>query len=117
MDQVVNVKLIQFIFKHGRLDLLVLIIFKVLFFLSADYRCTSNESPFELIYGNEFIYEIYNENKFRISPESFLQINKKVAESIYRSTLEHAQIDENTIVLDIGSGIGKMSTWIFVEVI
>ena len=44
--------------------------------------------------------------QFRISPESFMQINTKAADIIYRSTLEHAQIDENTILLDIGSGIG-----------
>jgi hypothetical protein len=77
-----------------------------MFLFSAHNRCTSEQSPFELIYGDEFIYEIYNEKKFRISPESFLQVNKKSAELIYASTLEHAQIDENTILLDIGSGIG-----------
>jgi len=74
---------------------------------SVHNRCTSEQSPFELIYGKEFIYENYNEKNFRISPESFLQVNKQAAELVYRSTLEHAQIDENTILLDIGSGIGK----------
>jgi tRNA/tmRNA/rRNA uracil-C5-methylase (TrmA/RlmC/RlmD family) len=78
-----------------------------LFIFSARNRCTSEQNPYELIYGDEFIYEIYNEKKFRISPESFLHINKKAAEFIYTSTLKHAQIDDNTIVLDIGSGIGK----------
>ncbi|CAF1082430.1 unnamed protein product [Rotaria sordida] len=75
----------------------------------AQNRCTSEENPFELIYGNEFIYEIYNEKKFRISPESLLHVNKKAAELVYTSILEHAQIDENTIVLDIGSAIGIYS--------
>jgi tRNA/tmRNA/rRNA uracil-C5-methylase (TrmA/RlmC/RlmD family) len=74
---------------------------------SAHNRCTSDQNPFELIHGNEFIYEIYNGKKFRISPESFIQVNKKSAELVYASTLNHAEIDENTIVLDIGSGIGK----------
>ncbi|CAF3372148.1 unnamed protein product [Rotaria sp. Silwood1] len=78
----------------------------IYFQICAQNRCTSEENPFELIYGNEFIYEIYNEKKFRISPESLLPVNKKAAEIIYTSTLKHAQIDENTIVLDIGSGIG-----------
>jgi len=78
-----------------------------LFLFSAHNRCTSEQNPFELIYGNELIYEIYHEKKFRISPESFLQVNKKSAELVYTSTLKHAQIDENTILLDIGSGIGK----------
>lgn len=74
---------------------------------SAHNRCTSEQNPYELIHGDEFIYEKYNEKKFRISPESFLQVNKKSAELVYSSTLEQAQIDENTILLDIGSGIGK----------
>lgn len=60
-----------------------------------------------MIYGSDFIYETYNEKKFRISPESVLQVNKKTAETIYSTTLKTAQIDENTIVLDIGSGLGK----------
>ncbi|CAF4098854.1 unnamed protein product [Rotaria magnacalcarata] len=75
----------------------------------ANNRCTSEDNPFELIYGDEFIYEIYNEKKIRISPESFVQANKKAAELIYELTLKHAQIDENTIVLDIGSGMGVHS--------
>lgn len=75
--------------------------------LSAHHRCTSEESPFELIHGDEFIYESYNGKKFRISPESFLQVNKKSAELVYSTALKHAQIDNNTILLDIGSGIGK----------
>ena len=82
------------------------------FLFSAHNRCTSEQNPFELIYGKEFIYEIYNEKKFRISPESFLQINKKSAELVYKSTLEHAQIDENTILLDIGSAIGRETRFI-----
>lgn len=84
-----------------------------LFLFSANYRCTNNQNPFELIYGDEFIYETYNEKKFRISPESFLQVNKKAAELIYTSTLKHAQIDENTILFDIGSGIGREYKLIF----
>ncbi len=77
------------------------------YIFSAHNRCTSEDNPFELVYGDEFIYETYNEKRFRVSPESFLQVNKQAAELVYRSTLEHAQIDENTILLDIGSGIGK----------
>jgi 23S rRNA (uracil1939-C5)-methyltransferase len=77
------------------------------FIFSAHNRWTSEDSAFELIYGDEFIYEIYNEKKFRISPQSFLQVNKKAGELVYKSTIEHAQIDENTVLLDIGSAIGK----------
>ncbi len=78
-----------------------------MFLFSANHRCTGEQNPFELIHGNEFIYEIYHGKKFRIAPESILRVNKKSAELVYSTTLEHAQIDNNTILLDIGSGIGK----------
>ncbi|CAF1365285.1 unnamed protein product [Adineta steineri] len=81
----------------------------IYFQLCTQNRFTSEENPFELIHGDEYIYEVYNDKKFRISPESFLQVNQKGAEVIYRSTLDHTQIDENTILLDIGSGIGVNS--------
>jgi tRNA/tmRNA/rRNA uracil-C5-methylase (TrmA/RlmC/RlmD family) len=84
---------------------------------SADHRCTGEQNPFELIHGDEFIYEIYHGKKFRISPQSFFQVNKKSAESVYSTTLEHAQIDENTVVLDIGSGIGKDQKLFTLEII
>jgi len=74
---------------------------------SSHQRCTSEQSPFELIHGDQFIHENYNEKQFRISPESFLPVNRIAAESIYASTLKQAEIDENTIVLDVGSGIGN----------
>jgi hypothetical protein len=115
MDQVVNVKLILFISKHGKSFCAFISIWTSRF--SAHNRCTGEQNPFELIHGNEFIYEIYKEKKFRISPESFLQVNKKSAEFIYSTTLEHAQIDNNTILLDIGSGIGKDRQWFILEII
>ena len=57
-----------------------------MFIFSTQNRFTSAENPFELIHGDEFIYEVYNERKFRISPESFLQVNQKGAE-VHRQSL------------------------------
>lgn len=86
--------------------------FLVFISISSAYpRCTSEQSPFQLIHGDQFIYETYNEKKFRISPDSFQQVNQKSAELIYSTVLNHAQIDENTILLDIGSGVGKKDSF------
>lgn len=105
MDQVVNVKSIQSISKLGKaLDEFVSIRSSS---FSPYHRCTSEQNPFELIHGDQFIYETYNKKKFRISPESFQQVNQRSAQFIYSTVLKHAQIDENTILLDIGSGVGK----------
>ncbi|UJR15637.1 hypothetical protein I4U23_002574 [Adineta vaga] len=81
-----------------------------LYFQTCPYaRCTSEENPFELIYGDAFLYETYNGKKFRISPDSFFQTNKQGSEIVYRKMIEHAQLDENTVLLDIGAGIGVQS--------
>lgn len=74
--------------------------------VSSHNRFSTEENPFELIHGDQYIYETSNDKKFRISTESFLQVNKKIAESVFTTTLKHAQIDDSTIVLDIGSSIG-----------
>ena len=50
---------------------------------------------------------MYNGKRFRISPDGFIQVNKQAAELVYRLAVEHAQLDENTILLDIGSTLGK----------
>jgi tRNA/tmRNA/rRNA uracil-C5-methylase (TrmA/RlmC/RlmD family) len=69
----------------------------------------NESSSFELINGEQYLYEVYNEKTFRISPESFLQVNKKAADAMIRTVLTHANLDENTILVDIGAGIGKIS--------
>lgn len=46
---------------------------------------------------------------FSISPNSFFQVNPEQTEKLYRKTLEFAQIDKNTSVMDIYCGIGTIS--------
>ncbi|CAF1043291.1 unnamed protein product, partial [Didymodactylos carnosus] len=73
----------------------------------AHSRCFGD---YELLYGDEYLFEIYNGKKFRISVESPLVGNKQAMESVYELVMKHAQIDKDTIVLDIGgSGIGVYS--------
>lgn len=82
---------------------------KLTFRFSSQQRCTPEENPFELIHGKECLYETYLDKQFRITPESFLQVNKQAAELLFQSTLKQAELDQNTILLDIGSGIGVHS--------
>ena len=76
---------------------------------SGQYRCSPDEHPFDLIDGEKYLYETYQDKRFRISPSSFLQANKSAAELLIRSTLQHADLNKKTILLDIGSAIGIFS--------
>lgn len=76
---------------------------------SGEYRCSADENPFELIFGEKFLYENYDEKRFRISPSSFLRANKTTAEELVRLTLQQADLNDETILLDIGSAIGTFS--------
>lgn len=62
-----------------------------------------------MIHGREHLYETYQEKRFRISPNSFLQVNKRASESLIQSTLDHANLNDETILLDIGSAMGIFS--------
>ena len=104
MDRVVNVKSIRCISRHGAFDACLGV--GLIFRFSSQQRWTPEETPFELIHGKECLYETYGDKQFRITPESFLQVNKHAAELLLHSTLKHAELDENTVLLDIGSGIG-----------
>ena len=74
---------------------------------SAHNRSMSDKNPLELIHGDAFLYETYNGKKFRISSESLFQTNKQASEISFRTVFDQAQLDEHTVLLDIGSGIGR----------
>ncbi|XP_068184276.1 tRNA (uracil-5-)-methyltransferase homolog B [Antennarius striatus] len=46
-------------------------------------RCTHEQSPYQLLYGQPHIYEEVLGFKFRISPDSFFQVNQAAAEVLY----------------------------------
>ncbi len=60
------------------------------------------------IYGDGYIYDELLGNKFRISPASFYQVNKKQAEKLYSLAGEFANIQENQTILDLYCGTGTI---------
>ncbi|XP_020486606.1 tRNA (uracil-5-)-methyltransferase homolog B [Labrus bergylta] len=48
-------------------------------------RCTHEESPYQLLYGQPHIYEEVLGFKFRISADAFFQVNQAAAEVLYRT--------------------------------
>ena len=61
------------------------------------------------LFGSGYIEDAIGENKFRISPESFFQVNSKQVEKLYGKALEYANFTGKEIVWDLYCGIGTIS--------
>ena len=63
----------------------------------------------EVIYGEGYIYDILGEYKFKISPNSFYQINPIQTEKLYNTAIEFAtNKNKENIALDLYCGIGTI---------
>ncbi len=58
------------------------------------------------IYGDNFFYERINNELFKVSYDSFFQVNNYVASKLFN--LVKNNIKENSIVLDLYSGVGTL---------
>jgi tRNA (uracil-5-)-methyltransferase len=70
-------------------------------------RCSHQQSPYQLLFGEPHIFEDLLGLKVRISPDAFFQINTAGAEMLYQTVRELSGVDSNTILLDICCGTGK----------
>nr|XP_053656120.1 tRNA (uracil-5-)-methyltransferase homolog B-like [Cherax quadricarinatus] len=69
-------------------------------------KCTREQAPYRLIAGKKHITETCCGLDFRISPDSFFQINTGGAEVLYRTVQEIAEVSPITTLLDICCGTG-----------
>ncbi|KAM4798829.1 tRNA (uracil-5-)-methyltransferase homolog B isoform X2 [Urocitellus parryii] len=69
-------------------------------------RCSHQQSPYQLLFGESHIFEDLLGLKIRISPDAFFQINTAGAEMLYRTVGELSGVNSNTILLDICCGTG-----------
>lgn len=60
------------------------------------------------VYGSKYITDMILGLKFRISAQSFFQINTKSAEVLYDLAMKMGKIDANTTMLDICCGTGTI---------
>lgn len=65
-----------------------------------------------LIYGEEHIISCIGDLKFKISPQSFFQVNSEQTEILYSKALEYADIKENETVFDLYCGTGSISLFL-----
>ena len=61
-----------------------------------------------VIYGDGYITDILGDYKFRISPNSFYQINPVQTEKIYKIAIEKANLNKDDVLCDLYCGIGTI---------
>ena len=64
------------------------------------------------LYGPGYITDYIGEVKYRISPQSFYQVNPVQTEKLYRTALEYAGLTGNETVWDLYCGIGTISLFL-----
>ncbi|XP_037337242.2 tRNA (uracil-5-)-methyltransferase homolog A [Pungitius pungitius] len=81
-----------------------------LYFVREGQRTSPNleDLPCELVAGESSIHEELLGLKFRISPNSFFQVNTGAAEVLYTAVGEWAQLDQDSTVLDVCCGTGTI---------
>lgn len=63
----------------------------------------------KVLYGPGFIYEKVGNYKFKISPNSFFQVNSLGMKKLYTTALEKANIKNTDLVIDAYCGVGTIS--------
>lgn len=61
-----------------------------------------------VLYGNGFIYDKIGDYTFKISPNSFYQVNPAQTKVIYETAIKEANLNKNDILCDLYSGIGTI---------
>lgn len=59
--------------------------------------------------GNEYVFANIGDLKFKISPNSFFQVNTKQTEKLYTIVKEYAGLSKNETVLDLYCGVGTIT--------
>ncbi|NQN52107.1 23S rRNA (uracil(1939)-C(5))-methyltransferase RlmD [Streptococcus suis] len=63
---------------------------------------------FRLLFGSETIVDEMLGNEFEISAPSFYQVNTEMAEKLYQTAIDFAELSADDIVIDAYSGIGTI---------
>lgn len=61
-----------------------------------------------VVYGSGYITDVLGGYKFRISPNSFYQVNPVQTEKIYKKAIEKANLNKNDVMCDLYCGIGTI---------
>ena len=80
----------------------------VLFSIYKERDFALEKAKFKVIYGDGYITDTLCGLDFRISPESFYQVNRTCAELLYEKAIELACMNESTVCADLFCGTGTI---------
>ena len=63
---------------------------------------------FRVLYGQDYITDRMLENHFQIAAPAFYQVNTEMAEELYQTAIDFAELSTEDIVVDAYSGIGTI---------
>ncbi len=66
-------------------------------------------NPVKIIAGEDHIEDVFEDMTVKISPDAFHQLNSKQMEVLYNQLMKAADLDKETTVFDLYSGIGITS--------
>ncbi|XP_046391848.1 tRNA (uracil(54)-C(5))-methyltransferase homolog-B-like isoform X2 [Ischnura elegans] len=72
-------------------------------------RCTHDQAPFQLLLRQPFLNEQCLGHTFRLSPDSFFQVNTLAAELLYEVVITLANPSYMTTLLDVCCGTGTLA--------
>ena len=79
-----------------------------------NHKCndTFADQTVNVFYGNEFIYEIMEDLKFKVGPKSFYQTNTDQALNLYKVARDFAQLQGEELVYDLYTGTGTIANFV-----
>ena len=70
-------------------------------------------NKYKCIYGEKYLYEMIGEYKYRISPDSFFQINSRTVNKLYNKVVEYAiKNEKKDNLVDLYCGTGTIGIYL-----
>lgn len=76
-------------------------------YYSTHVKSTPDNSITCLVRGEPYLFESFLGNDFRISPDSFFQVNVKAAEVMCKEVSKLAKFSKSSTLIDLCCGVGN----------
>lgn len=71
------------------------------------------DNKYRCIYGEKYLYEMIGEYKYRISPDSFFQVNSRTVNKLYNKVVEYAiESEKKDNLIDLYCGTGTIGIYL-----
>lgn len=71
------------------------------------------DNKYKCIYGEKYLYEMIGEYKYRISPDSFFQVNSRTVNKLYNKVVEYAiENEKKDNLVDLYCGTGTIGIYL-----